>query len=191
VIDWLAFIALSVVSNTPIPLAFDPIMLEFARTHASEQAWTAAIVGAIGAGVGGTLEMLAFRVLGRRYPNVGRGLFRAPSGPWFYPWTALMALLPIPFTVVRVAAYLTRARPSLYGLAVMAGRLPRHAAIVALSSRLTLPSWVGPLMVLLAVSPLLLRWLIGTAGRVAGVLDGTSADGVQQAVAAARSAAER
>jgi len=191
VIDWLAFIALSVVSNTPIPLAFDPIMLEFARTHPADQAWTAAIVGAIGAGVGGTLEMFAFRVLGRRYPNVGRGLFRAPSGPWFYPWTAVMALMPVPFTVVRVAAYLTRAKPSLYGLAVMAGRLPRHAAIVALSSRLTLPSWVGALLMLLAVSPLLLRRWVGTAGRVAGALDGVSAGRVQQEASAARAAAER
>jgi uncharacterized membrane protein YdjX (TVP38/TMEM64 family) len=158
-IDWLAFITLSVVSNTPLPLAFDPIMLEFARTHPSEQAWTAAVVGAIGAGAGGTFEMFAFRVLGRQSPNVGRELFEAPSGPWFYPSIAAMALMPIPFTVVRVAAYLTQARPSLYGLAITAGRLPRHAAIVALSSALTLPSWLGPLMVLLAVSPLLLRWL--------------------------------
>ena len=117
-IDWLAFITLSVLSNTPIPLAFDPIMLEFARTHPSEQAWTAAVVGAIGAGVGGTFEMFAFRVLRRQYPNGGRGFFKAPSGPWFYPWTAAMALTPIPFTVVRVAAYLIQARPGLYGLAI-------------------------------------------------------------------------
>ena len=157
-IDWLAFIALSVVSNTPLPLAFDPIMLEFARTHPSDQACTAAIVGAIGAGAGGTFEMFAFRFLRRHYPNVGRGLFKAPSGPWFYPWTAAMALMPIPFTAVRVAAYLNQATPGLYGLAIAVGRLPRHAAIVALSSALTLPSWLGPLTVLLAVSPML--WML-------------------------------
>jgi hypothetical protein len=166
VIDWLSFIALSVVSNTPIPFAFDPIMLEFARTHPSDQAWTAAVVGAIGAGVGGTFEMLAFRFLRRRSPNVGQGLLKAPSGPWFYPWTAAMALTPIPFTVVRVAAYLIQAKPGLYGLAITAGRLPRHAAIVALSSALTLPPWVGPLMVLLAVSPML--WMLGRVFGAAG-----------------------
>ena len=160
-IDWLAFVTLSVVSNTPIPIAFDPIVLEFARTHPSDQAWTAAVVGAIGAGVGGTLEMFAFRFLRKQYPDVGRGFFKAPSGPWFYPWTAAMALMPIPFTVVRVAAYLNQPRPSLYGLAVTAGRLPRHAAIVALSSALSLPPWVGPILALLAVSPMLpplVRW---------------------------------
>jgi hypothetical protein len=193
--DWLAFIVLSVVSNTPIPIAFDPIMLEFARTHAPDQAWTAAVVGAIGAGVGGTFEMFAFRAVRRQYPNVGRGFPKAPSGRWFYPWTVAMALMPIPFTVVRVGAYLSLARPGLYGLAITAGRLPRHAAIVALSSALTLPPWVGPLMVLLAVSPLV--WMlgrhlfIGTAGHVAGVLDGACACGVQQVAGAARPAAEQ
>ena len=156
-IDWLAFIALSVVSSTPLPLTFDPIMLEFARTHPPDQAWTAAVVGAVGAGAGGTLEMLAFRFLRRRSPNVAQGLPKAPPGPWFYPWTAAMALMPIPFTVVRVAAYLNQARPSLYGLAIAVGRLPRHSAIVALSSVLTLPPWLGPLMMLLAISPFLTR----------------------------------
>ena len=77
-IDWLAFIALSVVSNTPLPLAFDPIMLEFARTHPSDQACTAAIVGAIGAGAGGTFEMFAFRFLRRHYPTLAEDSSKRP-----------------------------------------------------------------------------------------------------------------
>ena len=205
VIDWLAFTAASVVSNTPIPIAFDPILLHFAKTHPGDQAWVAAVVGALGAGVGGMCEMAAFRVLRRQYTSFATAVHRAPSGPWtamrprtrilyslwlrmavpargarqerpepaeglrgyqgseplgwFYPWTAAMALTPVPFTVVRVAAYLGHARPGLYGLAIVIGRLPRHAAIVFLASALTFPPWLVPLTVVLAFSPLL--WMLG------------------------------
>jgi membrane protein YqaA with SNARE-associated domain len=158
-IDWLVFTVVSVVSNTPIPIAFDPVMLQFARTHPGNQAWIAAVVGALGAGLGGMSEMVAFRLLRRPRAGAVTGVRRVPSGPWFYPWTAAMALTPIPFTVVRVAASLGRARPGPYGLAIAIGRLPRHAAIVYLASTLTFPSWLAPLMLALAVSPLL--WRLG------------------------------
>ena len=72
-IDWLVFIAVSVVSNTPVPIAFDPVMLHFARTHPGDQAWVAAIVGALGAGAGGMCEMVAFRFLRRRVRRFRHG----------------------------------------------------------------------------------------------------------------------
>ena len=156
-IDWLAFTAASVVSNTPLPIAFDPVLLHFAKTHPGDQAWVAAAVGALGAGIGGICEMAAFRVL-RRHTSFDTAVHRAPSGPWFYPWTAAMAMTPVPFTVVRVAAYLGHARPALYGLAIVIGRLPRHAAIVFLASALTFPRWLVPLTLVLAFTPLL--WIL-------------------------------
>jgi membrane protein YqaA with SNARE-associated domain len=159
VIDWLVFTVASVVSNTPVPIAFDPVMLQFARSHPGDQAWMAVVVGALGAGVGGMSETVAFRFLGRPLPVLATAVRLVPSGPWFYPWTAAMALTPIPFTVVRVAACLGHARPGLYGLAIVVGRLPRHAAIVYLASTVVFPSWVGPLTLALAVSPLL--WILG------------------------------
>jgi len=162
-IDWLVFIVVSVVSNTPVPIAFDPVMLHFARSHPGDQAWMAAIVGALGAGAGGMSEMVAFRNLRRALPDFATAVRRVPSGPWFYPWTAAMALTPIPFTVVRVAACLGHARPGLYGLAIAIGRLPRHAAIVYLASTVMFPSWLGPLTLVLAVSPLL--WIFYTGAR--------------------------
>ena len=158
-IDWLAFTAASVVGNTPIPIAFDPVLLHFAKTHPGDQAWVAAVVGAVGAGAGGMCEMAAFRILRRRYTGLATSVHRAPSGPWFYPWTAAMALTPVPFTVVRVAACLGHARPGLYGLAIAIGRLPRHAAIVFLASTLTFPPWLVPLTAVLAFTPLL--WILG------------------------------
>jgi membrane protein YqaA with SNARE-associated domain len=157
-IDWLVFTVVSVVSNTPVPIAFDPVLLHFARTHPGDQAWIAAVVGAVGAGAGGMSEMVAFRLLRRSLPDVVKVVRSAPSGPWFYPWTAAMALTPIPFTMVRVAACLGRARPAPYGLAIAVGRLPRNAAIVYLASSLMFPSWLGPLALALAVSPLL--WML-------------------------------
>ena len=158
-IDWLVFTVVSVVSNTPVPIAFDPVMLQFARSHPGNQSWMAAVVAALGAGVGGISEMVAFRFLRRPFPVFTKAVRLVPSGPWFYPWTAAMALTPIPFTVVRVAACLGHARPGLYGLAIAAGRLPRHAAIVYLASTLMFPPWLGPLTLALAVSPLL--WILG------------------------------
>ena len=158
-IDWLVFTVVSVVSNTPVPIAFDPVMLQFARSHPGDQAWMAVVVGALGAGVGGMSEMVAFRFLRRALPDFAKAVRLVPSGPWFYPWTAAMALAPIPFTVVRVAACLGHARPGLYGLAIVVGRLPRHAAIVYLASTVVFPSWLGPLTLALAVSPLL--WILG------------------------------
>jgi membrane protein YqaA with SNARE-associated domain len=158
VIDWLVFTVVAVVSNTPLPIAFDPVMLQFARTHPGDEAWVAAVVGALGAGAGGMSEMVAFRLLRRPLPDFAKAV-RVPSARWFYPWTAAMALTPIPFTVVRVAACVGRARPGPYGLAIAAGRLPRHAAIVYLASTLTFPSWLGPLTLALAISPLL--WMLG------------------------------
>jgi uncharacterized membrane protein YdjX (TVP38/TMEM64 family) len=69
-----------------------------------------------------------------------------------------MAMMPVPFTVVRVAACLGHARPGPYGLAIVIGRLPRHAAIVLLASALTFPPWLVPLTVVLAFTPLL--WIL-------------------------------
>lgn len=154
-IDWLVFTVVSVVSNTPVPIAFDPVMLQFARSHPGDQAWMAVVVAALGAGVGGMAEMVAFRLLRRPLPVLPRAVRLVPSGPWFYAWTAGMALTPIPFTVVRVAACLGHARPGLYGLAIAVGRLPRHAAIVYLASALMFPPWLGPLTLALALCPLL------------------------------------
>lgn len=65
-IEWFIFVAASVVANTPLPIAFDPIMLRFAHSHAGRAAWMAAIVGAIGAGIGGASEIIVFRFLRRR-----------------------------------------------------------------------------------------------------------------------------
>ena len=166
-IDWLAFAALSVVSNTPIPIAFDPLLLHFAKTHPGDQAWVAAVVGALGAGVGGICEMAAFRVFRRRFTSFAGAVHRAPSGPWtaMRPRTRILYSLWLRMAVpgARSAPKETgtsrgRARPGLYELAIVIGRLPRHAAIVFLASALTFPPWLVPLTVVLAFSPLL--WML-------------------------------
>jgi hypothetical protein len=136
--EWLSFVALGVVANTALGPPFEPVLLWFAGGRAGTAAWAFIIVGSLCAGAGGALEAAA----GRRMPRLRKRSPPSPRSPalfgprgWlqgrsFYAFAAVASALPVPFTMVRLAALARRPRPLVYGACVAAGRLPRYAVTV-------------------------------------------------------------
>jgi hypothetical protein len=130
--DLLVFAALALVTNLPLPIPFDPVLLAFAAAR-PQHALAFVIVGGACAGLGAVVEATLL-------PRLGRVLGGAPaasraaawSGRWFYLWVALVAASPVPIWVVRAAVVRARPRPLAYALAIVAGRLPRYALLVGL-----------------------------------------------------------
>ena len=130
-LDLLMFLPLAVLSNTAFPLSFDPVLIGFASTHSLRAGVVFAACGSLCAGLAGIADT---RLIGRARLQVsGRGLKWLPycRGRWFYVFTFLFALLPLPFSVIRVAVL--RSNPSTlpYSLAIIFGRLPRYLLVIA------------------------------------------------------------
>jgi hypothetical protein len=161
--DLLVFVPLAVLTNTAFPLAFDPVLLSVASRHSLPVASMYAALGALCAAIAGVVDA---KVLGA----VGSSSFAArlpalPSlGKYFYPCVVLMALLPLPFSLVRVALVARRPHPVLYGAVVGAGRLPRYLLTVYFWQSLTLPPWIGPAVLLAAIPWALWHWLGASRG---------------------------
>ena len=68
----------------------------------------------------------------------------------------LVALLPIPFTTVRLTLLRVRPRLAPYALTVAGARLPRYLVTVLLWRSLAPPGWVAGLLVLAGVGYMLL-----------------------------------
>jgi len=69
-----------------------------------------------------------------------------------------VALLPIPYTTVRLALLRVRPRALLYALIVSVTRLPRYLVIIRLWQTLALPGWAGGALVLSAIGWVVWRW---------------------------------
>jgi hypothetical protein len=146
--DVLIFTIAALLTNTVIPVQFDPVLLYFA----ARQSWA----GAVGLSLLATA--CAGMAAGMDIPLAGfaaRWLWRARS-PWRWPWprhfyvvVALAAFLPVPFTAVRASLVLVTPQPRRYVGAVILGRLPRYAGAVLVLKGLHLPDWTW--VVLLAI----------------------------------------
>ena len=162
--DLLPFIPLALLTNTVFPMPFEPVLLWFAGRAAPSDVWVFPGVGSVCAGVGAALDARLVGMLGRRWQG-RRGLEGPlpPAGAGFYFGAFLAALLPIPFTTVRLALLRVRPRLPLFALTVSVARLPRYFVTVLLWRSLELPGWAAGALVLAAVAYALLARRRGTA----------------------------
>ena len=142
-LDLAIFFPIGVLTNSWLPLPFEPVLLAFSATQAPESAWIFAACGSVCAMVGETIDVKLLETLRARPPSRGFTRWLANTGKRFYVVAGLIAISPIPITLVRVAAYWRRPRPWLYGLSVGLGRLPRYLGIL----------WVARYMGVLAAIP--------------------------------------
>jgi len=80
--------------------------------------------------IGETIDVKILKVFDSKPPTRGFTKWLASTGRRFYVVAGLVAVSPVPITLVRVAAYWRRPRPWLYGLSVGLGRLPRYLGIL-------------------------------------------------------------
>jgi hypothetical protein len=150
--DLLLFIPLAVLTNTAFPLPFDPVLIWFAGGHTFAEACVFAGFGSGCAGLAALVDVTVIGALGRRWGHrKAAGTPMPPAGRSFYSAAFAVALLPIPYTVVRLALLRVRPRPLLYALIVSVARLPRYLVIIRLWQTLALPGWAGGAVVLSAL----------------------------------------
>jgi membrane protein YqaA with SNARE-associated domain len=153
--DLALFLLLAIACNTLLPMPFDPVLIYFASRHTRIDELVFAIAGSICAGVSGAGEA---RVLGFLNRSIPEKWTQTLSPNWrghrFYALTFLFALLPLPFSIVRLAALRRQPRILPYGLAIMLGRLPRYVLTIVFWRGLGLPNWLnaGVLLAAIAVS---------------------------------------
>ncbi len=126
------FVPLAILCNTVVPVPFDPVLIAFASRQSPAAAAVLAIVGSACAGIAAALDLTLFRNLRRRAS--GRWVRFLPlwSGGGTYVLTFLFALLPLPFSIVRMAMFRNPPRMIPYQLSVALGRLPRYLATIYL-----------------------------------------------------------
>jgi len=147
-----------VLTNTAFPFPFDHVLVWFVSRHPADWAVGYSVLGAVCAGIAGLFDV-AF--LGKLRSWAGPRLVwaRFSWGRWFYAGVFCCALLPIPFTVVRLAVL--RAAPPdrwVYALVVALGRLPRYLGLVWLWRAWSPPMWVAPALVVSAVPFAIRAW---------------------------------
>lgn len=142
-LELLVFVPVAVLTNTALPVSFDPILVAFAAGRGPAEGLVLSIVGTACAACGAFVDLRIATAVRRLKLPAWTSHFPAPEGAAFYVWTALLALSPLPFALVRAA--LLRVRPSapLYALAVAAGRFPRYLLLVFVWQSFALPSWAG------------------------------------------------
>src|SRR5262249_51965568 len=121
-LDLLVFIPMAVLCNTAFPFSFDPVLLGYASTHSPRAGFVFAACASVCAGLAGIADT---RLLRHAKLHVSdRWLKWLPlwRGRRFYILTFLFALMPLPFSVVRLAVL--RHQPCVipYALAVALGR---------------------------------------------------------------------
>jgi hypothetical protein len=151
VADLLLFIPLAVLSNTAFPLPFDHVLLWFASGHSFAQACVFAGFGSACAGVAALVDVALMGALGRRWSLRSDTMPIPWASRRFYVAVVVVALLPIPYTTIRLALLRVRPRPLLYALLVSVARLPRYLVLIRLWQTLALPGWVGGALVLSAL----------------------------------------
>jgi hypothetical protein len=142
-IDLVLFFPLAVLTNTAVPLPFEPVLFYYAGAYPLCWSWTFVAGGSLAAGVAALVDRKLAHLAA---PLVPRGWMRwLPHWPgrWFYLWTLLVATSPIPLSVVRLAMLRTQPRARPYAIAVAAGRVPRFLVTLHLWQYLAPPSWLN------------------------------------------------
>jgi len=147
------FLLLAIACNTVLPMPFDPVLIYFASRHTQIDEMFFAIAGSICAGVSGAGEAKVLEFLNRSIPEKWP---RTVSPNWrghtFYALTFLFALLPLPFSIVRLAALRSQPRILPYSLAIVLGRLPRYVLTIVFWRGLGFPNWLNAGILLAAMA---------------------------------------
>src|SRR5262245_57163839 len=161
-LDLAIFLLLAILCNTAFPMPFDPVLIYFASRHTRMDEVVLAIAGSICAGVSGAGEAKVLGILNRSIPQKWTQTL-SPNwrGRRFYALTFLFALLPLPFSVVRLAVLRRQPRILPYGLAIVLGRLPRYVLTIVFCRGLGLPSWLTAGMLLTAIASPVFRRVRG------------------------------
>ena len=133
-VEWVCFITLAVLCNTALPIPFDPILIVFGWNRGFSGACAVAIVGSLCANVGALADIKLGREVQSR---VSKKWLR-----WMPHWTGrrayllffLFALLPLPFSIVRLAVVRNPPRLVPYQIAVTMGRIPRYLIALLLTT---------------------------------------------------------
>jgi len=128
----MVFIPLAILCNTVVPVPFDPVLIAFASREGPAAAAGLAIVGSACAGIAAALDLTLFRNLRRRTSDRWVRFLPLWSGRGTYVLTFTFALLPLPFSIVRMAMFRNPPRMIPYQLSVALGRLPRYLATIHL-----------------------------------------------------------
>jgi membrane protein YqaA with SNARE-associated domain len=152
-LDLAIFLVLAMACNTVLPMPFDPVLIYFASRHTRIDEVVFAIAGSICAGVSGAGEAKVLGILNRNIPEKWTQTL-SPNwrGHRFYALTFLFALLPLPFSVVRLAVLRRQPRILPYGLAIVLGRLPRYVLTIVLWRGFGLPNWLNAVILLAAIA---------------------------------------
>jgi len=139
-LDMVCFVPLAVLSNTALPLSFDPVLIYFASRQSPSAAFALALIGSVCAGLAAAADVQLLKYV--RTKTSDRWLAWMPHwrGRRLYVLTFLFALLPLPFSVVRLAVVRHSPETLSYGAAVALGRLPRYLLTVSLWGVLGLPA---------------------------------------------------
>ncbi|MCI0415095.1 hypothetical protein L0222_20170 [bacterium] len=141
------FALLAVLTNTALPFPFEPVLLFHIDKY---PAIVLVLTGSICAAAGGNIDqLLANRIRKRLMNKFTEARF------YFYVATFLFALLPLPFSVIRVSLLKIKPKSAYYGSAIFAGRFIRYSLITRI---LETNYNVGILIVLLLISS---GWLLG------------------------------
>ena len=132
--EWICFIPLAVLCNTALPLPFEPVLIVFGSRHGLGGAWAAAVVGSLCASVGAIADIKLGRGARARVSPKWLRLMPLWTGRRAYVLYFLFALLPLPFSIVRLAVVRNPPRLVPYQVAVTLGRLPRYLLALLLST---------------------------------------------------------
>jgi hypothetical protein len=163
-LDLFCFVPLAILCNTVIPIPFDPVLIFFASRQPPAEAQAFALVGSVCAGVAAAVDVTLFRRIRSR--ATGKWLKFLPNwdGWRAYVLTFVFALLPLPFSVVRLAVLRNPPRIIPYQVTVALGRLPRYVATIVLWQSLQLPAGSAFLFLALGVALGAIQWSRASSG---------------------------
>jgi len=125
----LLFLPLAVLTNSLLPIPFEPVLLGYANRSSP---WVLVSLGAAGAATGEALSLLLLSRVAERAGETRVPGWLLAGGRRFYLWSTLVAASPLPIHLLRAAAVIRGSRPLPFGLCVGLGRVPRYAAVLAL-----------------------------------------------------------
>jgi hypothetical protein len=144
--DAICFFPLAFLCNTALPVPFDPVLIYFASHHDSKATIVFAAGASICAGLAAVAETGVLKSLGGKIGFNDGGQFTRTLG--FYFFVMLVALLPLPFSLVRFAVVRNSPKRFPYGLAVVLGRFPRYVVTAGLWHAIHLPAWAAVLILI-------------------------------------------
>jgi hypothetical protein len=156
--DLIFFLPFAVLSNTSLPLTFDPALIYFSSRQGSHP-FVLALIGSVCAGVAAVADITFLSWLHRKRTHHWPARMPYWRGRRFYFFTFLAAFLPVPFWIVRLAVLRHPPETIPYGLAVSLGRLPRYLLTVSLWPLLGLPPGSAGILFGVVLSILLVRAL--------------------------------